>query len=99
MARRIVSHFVQLVATGDNITTGTIYYSFLLRVDSLTGANNTSGDYFISLNNTANNITQANPTVFPAEMRSRIDPNDGTKFSLGMFTQRTPHRHEAMPPG
>ncbi len=73
----------------DNITTGTIYYSFLLRVDDLTGANNGIGDYFISLNNTANNSTTVNPTVIPGQMRARIDPADGTKFSLGMFTQRT----------
>ena len=30
----------------DNITTGTIYYSFLLRVDSLTGANNANWRLF-----------------------------------------------------
>lgn len=81
--------------TGSNITSGTIYYSFLLRVDSLLGSNNTTGDYFISLNNTGNAATTANPTVFPGNMRSRVDPNDGTKFSLGMFTQRTPTSTDA----
>ena len=65
-----------------NITTGTIYYSFLLSVDSLTGANSTSGDYFISLNNTANNTRQSTPTVHPgrnagphrSERRDEIQP-------------------------
>jgi autotransporter-associated beta strand protein len=70
-----------------NITSGTVYYSFLLRVDNLNGANDTSGDYFISLNNTANANTTANPTVHPGEMRARIDPTDGTKYNLGMFSQ------------
>src|SRR5215213_1036064 len=28
------------------LTTGTVYYSFLLRVDALTGSNNTVGGYF-----------------------------------------------------
>jgi hypothetical protein len=72
------------------VTSGTIYYSFLLRVDSLVGSNTTSGDYFLSLNNTANSNTTTNPSNVPGQMRGRIDPNDNTKFSLGMFTQRTP---------
>ena len=87
--------FRSTTGAGDNITSGTIYYSFLLRVDSLVGANDTTGDYFISLNNTANQATTANPTVFPGNIRSRIDPNDSTKFSLGMFTQRTPTAADA----
>jgi hypothetical protein len=73
--------------SASNITSGTIYYSFLLRVDNLNGANDTSGDYFISLNNTANANTTSNPTVHPGEMRARIDPGDGTKYNLGMFSQ------------
>src|SRR6185436_10455938 len=73
--------------TGSNVTSGTVYYSFLLRVDALTGANNIGGDYFVSLNNTANAATTADPSVHPAEMRARMDPGDPNKFSLGMFTQ------------
>lgn len=76
--------------SASNITSGTIFYSFLLNVGSLTGANNTTGDYFISLNNTANANTTANPTVVPGQMRIRIDPTDGSKYDLGMFTQRSP---------
>jgi autotransporter-associated beta strand protein len=73
--------------TTSNVTSGTVYYSFLLRVDALTGANNVGGDYFVSLNNTANAATTADPTVHPGEMRARVDPTDSSKFSLGMFTQ------------
>src|SRR5262249_44891121 len=61
--------------TASNVTTGTIFYSFLLNVNSTSGNNNVAGDYFISLNNTANAATTANPTVVPGQMRLRIDPN------------------------
>lgn len=77
------------------ITSGTIYYSFLLRVDALTGANNTDGDNFISLNNTLNAATTNDPTVRPGQFRARIDPTDGTKFNLGMFTNRLPTASDA----
>lgn len=83
--------------TASNITTGSIYYSFLLNVSSLTNmqAGTTGGDYFISLNNTANAATTANPTVHPAEMRVKIDTSDSTKYDLGMFTQRSPTNTDA----
>ena len=76
---------------GSNITTvGTsVYYSFLLNVTDLTGVSNTTGDAFLSLNNTANNSTTPNPTVIPGQMRARVDPIDPSKYNLGMFTNRT----------
>ena len=76
---------------GSNITTvGTsVYYSFLLNITDLTGVSNTTGDAFLSLNNTANNSTTPNPTVIPGQMRARVDPIDSSKYNLGMFTNRT----------
>jgi fibronectin-binding autotransporter adhesin len=81
--------------TGSNVTSGSIFYSFLLNVGSLTGSNNVAGDYFITLNNTANAATTANPSVVPGQMRIRIDPNDASKYDIGMFTQRTPTQADA----
>src|SRR3954468_3185890 len=77
--------------TSSNITSGSIYYSFLLNVSDLTGmqAGTTNGAFFISLNNTANAATTTNPSVVPGQMRIRIDPTDSTKYDLGMFTQHS----------
>jgi fibronectin-binding autotransporter adhesin len=83
--------------TGSNITSGSIFYSFLLNVSDLTAmqAGTTSGAYFMSLNNTANAATTTNPSVVPGQMRIRIDPTDSTKYDLGMFTQRSPSASDA----
>ncbi len=71
--------------TGGVITSGTVYYSFALRVDQLTGSNNTNGGWLLGLNNSGNVPQASNPTVGMARMQARIDPADGTKFQLGVF--------------
>src|SRR3954447_22977463 len=83
--------------TNTSVTSGTIFYSFLLNASSLTGmsAATTGGEYFISLNNTANAATTTNPSVIPGQMRVKIDSADSTKFDLGMFTQHTPTATDA----
>ena len=65
-------------------STGTVYYSFLLDVNALTGAT-TAGDFFISLNNTVSGSQTNNPSVVPAKIGARVDPTDSTKYDLGIF--------------
>jgi autotransporter-associated beta strand protein len=74
--------------TTTSVSTGSLYYSFLLNVNALTGSNNTIGGYFFSLNNTGNSSQATDPTISPARMQMRIDPTDATKFSLGVFNNR-----------
>src|SRR5207249_3314279 len=54
---------------------GTVYFSFLLNLSQLptgTGSlNNTTGDFFFSLNNTANNSQTGNPSVAPGRVQIR----------------------------
>jgi autotransporter-associated beta strand protein len=64
----------------------TIYYSFLLRVDALTGSSTGNIEDFLSLNNTGNASQAGNPTVRPGRVAARINANDNTKFDLGIFT-------------
>jgi hypothetical protein len=73
------------LALGQTITSGTVYYSFALRGDALTGSNNTIGGFFIAFNNTGNSSQTGNPSVAPARIQSRIDPVDATKYDLGIF--------------
>ncbi len=63
----------------------TIYYSLLLRADSLSGSNNTIGGFFIGINNTGDTATTANPSAVAARIQARIDPVDATKYDLGIF--------------
>src|SRR5689334_9658698 len=63
----------------------TIYYSLLLRGDSLSGSNNTTGGFFIGLNNTGDTATTSNPSSVAARIQARIDPSDATKYDLGIF--------------
>ena len=63
---------------------GTIYYSMALRIDELTGATNTTGGFFVALNNSTT-ATTTEPTAGAARLQSRIDPNDATKYNLGIF--------------
>jgi hypothetical protein len=65
----------------------TVYYSFALRVDALTGSNITTGGFFIGLNNSAG-ATATNPGSVAARIQARIDPTDGTKYNLGIFNNR-----------
>jgi hypothetical protein len=62
----------------------TVYYSFPLRIDALTGSTNVVGGFFIALNSDSAAST-ANPTAAAARVQSRIDPTDGTKYNLGIF--------------
>jgi hypothetical protein len=71
--------------TADDGTT--VYYSFALRIDALTGSNTTTGGFFIGLNN-SDVVTTANPTAAGARFQSRIDPTDGTKYNLGIYNNR-----------
>jgi hypothetical protein len=66
----------------------TVYFSFLLRVDDLTGSTNTTGGFFIGLNNTGNVSQSNNVGTVAARLQMRIDPNDGTKYNLGIFNNR-----------
>ena len=75
-------------SAGTQITTGTIYYSLLLRVDSLAGSNTATGGWFIGLNNTGNS-TGGSPTMGAARLQGRIDPTDPTKYNLGIFNNRS----------
>ena len=78
------------LAFNSTISTGSVYYSFLMRVDDLNVAqsNNSLGAFFMSLNNTGNSATTNNPTTVPGKIQARIDPTDATKFNLGNFTNR-----------
>ena len=73
------------LALDQNYTTGFVYYSFLLNVANLTNANNTTGAFFLSLNNSADVSQTNNPTVVPGKIQIRIDPTDGTKYNLGVM--------------
>jgi hypothetical protein len=63
---------------------GTAYYSLALRVDELTGSTNVVGGFFVGLNNSGVAST-SNPTAAGARLQGRIDPNDPTKFNVGIF--------------
>jgi hypothetical protein len=65
----------------------TVYYSLALRIDELTGATNTTGGFFIGLNNTGDAST-ANPGSVAARLQARVDPTDGTKYNLGIVRNR-----------
>jgi hypothetical protein len=67
------------------ITSGTVYYSFLLNVSELTGSNTTVGGFFTGLNNTGDQSQSGNPSVVGARMQARIDPADATKYNIGAF--------------
>jgi hypothetical protein len=69
---------------GQAITAGSVYYSFPLRVDELTGSNTTVGGFFIGLNNSTGSQA-TNPGVVVTRIQARIDPNDSTKYQLGLF--------------
>jgi hypothetical protein len=77
---------------GQTVNSGTVYYSFALRVDDLTGSNVLNGGLFMGLNDTAGSTT-SNPGTIGARMQARDDPNEGsgtggaggTKYQLGVF--------------
>ncbi len=77
-------------SAGTSVTSGTVYYSLALRIDSLEGSNNTLGGFFMGLNNTGNSPTTVNPGAVAARIQTRIDPTDATKYNLGIVRNRPP---------
>ena len=78
------------LATGVTANAGvTMYYSLVLRVDSLAGSNNTTGGFITGFNNTGDADTTTNPSAVAAKLQMRIDPIDATKFNIGVFNNRT----------
>jgi hypothetical protein len=73
------------LALGQLVTSGTVFYSFALRVDALTGSNNGIGGLFMAFNNTGDASQTTNPTVTPARLQGRIDPSDASKYDIGVF--------------
>jgi hypothetical protein len=63
---------------------GTVYYSAALRADAFSFSNNTTGGFFLGLNNSTG-PTATNPSAAAARLQVRIDPIDGTKYNLGIF--------------
>ena len=63
---------------------GTMYYSMALRIDELTGSNSGQGGFLVALNNSTA-ATTTEPTAGAARLQSRVDPNDATKYNLGIF--------------
>src|SRR5687767_9887693 len=74
---------------GTGVTSGTVYYSFVMRATALTGSNQTIGGFFAALNNTGDADTTTTPTVGMARVQARIDPADPARFNLGVFNNRT----------
>lgn len=71
---------IQVVSSSP--TSGTYYYSGLLKVTALGGLNNVNGLFFASFNSAAG--AGGLPSTGSALMRLRSDPNDGTKFNVGV---------------
>ena len=73
-------------SSSTTITSGTVYFSMAMRVDSLTGSNNNIGAFIFGLNNTANSATTAGgPSIVGARLQVRIDPSDDTMYDIGIF--------------
>lgn len=66
------------------VNSGTVYYSFVMRVDSLAGSNNNIGAFFVGLNNTSTSSTGA-PNVVGTRLQMRIDPGNANDYDLGIF--------------
>ncbi len=65
----------------------TLYFSFLLRVDSVAVGNNTAGGFFAGLN-TMSGPQGSNVTAVAARVQCRIDPVDVGRYNLGIFNNR-----------
>lgn len=63
-------------------SSGTYYYSGLLKVTALGGLNNVNGLFFASFNSSSG--SGGLPTTGSAVMRLRTDPNDASKFNVGI---------------
>ena len=62
------------LAFASGVTSGSVYYSFELRIDSLDGSNNAGGGFFIGLNNTGNSATGTNPSAVAARASIPMTP-------------------------
>jgi hypothetical protein len=71
------------------VTSGTVYYSFEMKVTDLTPSNNVIGGFFVALNNTGDSATTSNPSVAPAKIQVRIDPSDASKYDMQIVSNRT----------
>jgi hypothetical protein len=69
-------------------TGATVYYSLAVRVDSLSGSNNTTGGFGVAFNNSTGAQAGTSGTV-AAKLQMRIDPTDATKFNFGIFNNRS----------
>lgn len=72
-------------APSTSISSGSVYYSFALRVDDVSGATN---GFFTGLNNTGDSATTSNPSAVAARLQLRVDPGDAGKFNLGISRNR-----------
>jgi hypothetical protein len=64
-------------------SSGTFFYSGLLKVTGLTGLNTNNGLFFASFNSAVGSATSL-PTTGTAVTRLRTDPNDPSKFNVGV---------------
>ena len=63
------------------------YYSLLLRIDDVSNSNTGVGGFVIGFNN-ATGAQNTNPSSVAARLQIRQDPNDTTKYNLGIVRQR-----------
>jgi hypothetical protein len=63
------------------------YYSLLLRIDDVSNSNTGVGGFIIGFNNTTG-PQNTNPGSVAARLQIRQDPNDPTKYNLGIVRQR-----------
>lgn len=70
-------------------TTGTIYYSLSLRVDSTADSNTGTGAFLVGLNNTGNAATTSNPSAVAARLQMHQDPDDPVnQYELAIVRNR-----------
>lgn len=72
--------------TAGDVTSGTVYYSFLLNVSSISGLGTNFGLFF-GLNDNDNSSTQNDPTVVPGRMYARVNQANQT-FDLAVVNNR-----------
>ena len=72
--------------TAGDVTSGTVYYSFLLNVQSISGLGTNFGLFF-GLNDNDNASTASNPTVLPGRMYARVNQANQT-FDLAVVNNR-----------
>lgn len=72
-----------------SITSGTVYFSFALRVDEIfiTDPLPFNGGFFIGLNNLAD-ATTTNPGTVAARIQMHVDPADNAKYGMAVVRNR-----------